>query len=1369
MDLSTITWNFSTKVEFFRPFYFILLLKGHLKLNIISRKTIFLLLLLCSLSAAAQQYQLSRLDISQGLSANQVNCILKDSQGFLWFGTMSGLNRYDGYTFTVFRSNPQDPTSLTDNFITRIMEAPDGLLWITNRNGQNIYDPAKGHFHRDIHPFLKRYGLSGDSVNHIFKDNAGDYWFITPAAGLYCYQPYTKKTQHIAPQDTIACMAQDRAGFYWLLHANGGLEKMDSRHQVLFRTHLPRYSPQDYEMMADRDGDLWIFSNSDVQGIDCYSQQNHTFTHYDQHHLLNNNIVRGVVQDNQGLIWIGTDHGGMNIIDKRRHSVQYLLNNSEDPRSLSQNSINALYRDNAGMIWIGTYKKGICYYHENIVKFPLYQHLPYDANSLPYDDVNRFAEDARGNLWIGTNGGGLLYYDRSHNTYTRYLHDDHNPNSPSGNVIVSLWIDQDQKLWIGSYYGGLDSYDGHHFVHYRHNPANAHSLSDNSVWEIFEDSRQRLWVGTLGGGLNQLDQQSGQFTYYKEVRSPYVSALLEDRAGNIWIGTADGVDVMDSTGHFVHYNNDIHHSGSLSNRNVICLFQDSRGWIWVGTREGLNLFNPQTKQFRVFRREDGLSDNTVLNILEDNDHTLWMSTAAGLSNLDCSNFSFKNYDESDGLQGHEFNENAALKTRKGELIFGGGNGFNLFYPHAIAANTQAPPVLFTDLQIFNKTIIPGEVLNGRVLLSQSITQTRRLTLKYRENVFSISFAALNYFHPEKNHYAYMLEGFNNGWLSTGAQQRTATYTNLDPGDYIFKVKAANNDGIWSQPVALHIRILPPFWRTPLAFFIYALLILGALLLGRRITLERERLRARIAMERQEARRMHELDALKIRFFTNISHEFRTPLSLIITPLEKLIHNNLEGGVQQQLVLVQRNARRLLNLVNQLLDFRKMEVQEIRLYPTEGDIIAFIHELTTSFSDLSEKKQIHLDFHSNVQSLTMLFDPDKIEKILFNLLSNAFKFTPEQGNISVDLQLKEEKQLAITVKDTGIGIPVEQQERIFERFFQHDTPGSLVNQGSGIGLSITKEFVKLHGGSISVESAPDMGSCFTVLLPVQTLSAQTAVRSPLQTTIRNAEPAAINAPAYTGKKPVILLVEDNEDFRFYLKDNLGMYYHIIDAPNGLAGWHILQSTLPALVVSDVNMPEMDGLEFCRRIRQQSRTAHLPVILLTARATEEDQLEALDNGATDYITKPFNYEMLLSRIRNIISQQASLRDTFKQYIEAHPEEIQISPQDEQFIQQALRIVEKNIANPDFSVEELSRELFMSRVSAYKKILSLTGKTPILFIRSIRLQRAAQLLEKSRLTVAEVAYEVGFNNPKYFARYFKLEYGVLPSAYKGKTDVH
>ncbi|PSL46178.1 signal transduction histidine kinase [Chitinophaga niastensis] len=1340
-------------------------------------------------------YQFNRIDINQGLSNNQVNCILKDSSGFMWIGTVSGLNRFDGYSFNVFQHDLRDSASLSDNAVNKIMAGPGQQLWIQTRSGINIFDPVSTRFNRRPETVLQQWGIPGNTITDIVKDKTGQYWFLHPFAGIYIINSRNKpeKLVHTADTTTIAtnsvsAMIPDKAGDYWLLHSNGILEKMEARsHRIVYRNNTlvrPDLSTSAWSLVMDNDGDLWLFQSKEDNGVYYFHVSQHSFQHIDQSTpglALNNNIVRGIVPDNNGLVWIGTDHGGVNIINKKEHSIRYIENIGDDNRSLSQNSITTLYKDNTGIIWIGTFKKGLNYYHEHMVKFPLYQYQTYSRNSLPYNDVNRFVEDARGNLWIGTNGGGLIYFDRSRNTFTSYKHEAGNENSISGNVIVSLWIDHAQQLWIGTYFGGLDRFDGTRFVHYKHDPANSNSISDNSIWEVLEDRQHRLWVGTLNGGLNVMDPVTHQFHQFtsKEIPSRYISALLEDKQGNLWIGTSDGLDVHNGkTGAFTHYSNAPATRGSLSHNNVVCIFEDSQGRIWVGTREGLDLFNPGSNNFRTFRKEDGLPDNSVLNILEANDHSLWMSTPNGLSSLTIKpganakgyTYQFKNYDESDGLQGKEFNENAALKTSRGELIFGGGNGFNLFYPNAITVNSNVPPVVLTDLQIFNKSIRPGEKINGRVLLSAAIPETRSITLQHGENVFSLEFASLNYFHPEKNRYAYMLEGFSKDWLYTDGLQRKATFTNLDPGEYTFRVKASNNDGVWNeQGLTLQIRVLPPFWKTWPAFLLYVLLILGALLLAHKLILERERLKFRMEQQSQEATRMHELDTLKIRFFTNVSHEFRTPLSLIIAPLEKIIKQTTEGGVKAQLELMQRNARRLLNLVNQLLDFRKMEVQEIKLHANEGDMVDFVKELTGSFSDLSDKKHIQLAFQSDVQELKMLYDGDKIEKVIFNLLSNAFKFTPEQGSISVNVSYREASaQLVIAVKDNGIGIPLEKQDHIFERFFQHEVPGSMMNQGSGIGLSITREFIKMHGGSITVDSAPEMGSCFTVILPVKTTTA--AAPGEMQETIRVLPEPATVAPTLAvannqSKKPVILLVEDNEDFRFYLKDNLGQYFQIITAENGLAAWKILQHTLPHLIVSDIAMPEMDGLELCKKIRAQQRTAHLPLIMLTARAEEAQQLEALETGATDYITKPFNFEVLLSRIKNIISQQSSLRDTFRQHITANPSEVAISSADEQFVQQALQIVEKNISNPDFSVEELSKALFMSRVSVYKKILSLTGKSPIEFIRSIRLKRAAQLLEKSQLTVAEVAYEVGFNNPKYFTKYFKMEYNVLPSVYGKK----
>ncbi|HVW61445.1 MAG TPA: ATP-binding protein, partial [Puia sp.] len=607
-------------------------------------------------------------------------------------------------------------------------------------------------------------------------------------------------------------------------------------------------------------------------------------------------------------------------------------------------------------------------------------------------------------------------------------------------------------------------------------------------------------------------------------------------------------------------------------------------------------------------------------------------------------------------------------------------------------------------------------------------------------------------------YAYMLDGFNKDWLAGEDRLPKAVYTNLDPGDYTFKVRTANEDGSWNdEALELGIRILPPFWKTPLAYLLYVLLLAGVLLFARHMILRRASMRFALEQERKEAQRLHELDMMKIRFFTNVSHEFRTPLSLILAPLDKIIRNTDDPGRKAQFNLIHRNARRLLNMVNQLLDFRKLEVQETRLNATKGDIIRHIRELSFSFTDIAEKKNIDFSFEGPLSSLYTFFDPDKIERIIFNLLSNAFKFTPERGRVAVSVSFDPAGMLEIRVRDTGIGIEKDKQERIFERFFQNDIPGSMVNQGSGIGLAITREFVRLHNGTIHVDSEPERGSCFTVLLPVTVIEPEISL-----------DPPPISAQKHlrrpgNAKKPTVLLVEDNEDFRFYLKDNLNEFFNILEAANGKEGWQKTLGGHPDLVVSDISMPEMNGIDLCRKIKEDKRTALIPVILLTALLGEDQQLKGLETGAADYMTKPFNFEILLSKIRNLLALQETSRKTYQKQVEVSPAEPDVGSADEKFIRQALDLVEKNMANPDFSVEEMSRELFISRVALYKKILSLTGKTPIEFIRSVRLKRAAQLLGKNQFTVAEIAYEVGFNNPKYFSRYFKAEFGVLPSAYQ------
>jgi len=1358
-----------------------------------------LLFFLCAFTSAftqTSQFQFNRIDISQGLSNNQVKGVLKDSKGFIWFATMSGLNRYDGYQFKIFRYNPRDSVSLSDDYIQRIFEGPEKKIWVDTHNGMNVLDPVTETVDRNIAAHLKKLSLPSLAITSIIKDNTGNFWFLMGGQFLYKYISVSGKTslvyqlpEGVAP---VSSVAHGPADDIWIVHTSGTIEKISNKTgKVEFRSEalaeLQKKELLNYSIFADNQDELWLYITAGARGVFHFTPSPGMLEVIDKDSRqcrLNNNIVVGILQDNEGKIWVSTDHGGVNILDKTARTMQYELNSTDDSKSLSENSISTSYKDADGFIWIGTYKHGVSYYHSNIIKFPLLRNNPANTASLQFNDINDFAEDAKGNIWVGTNGGGLIYFDRSKGRFTQYLHDPARSNSLSNDVIVSLHVDKQQKLWIGTYFGGMDCFDGKQFVHYRYNQADSTSLPDDRVFEIMEDSRRNLWVGTFSGGLTRLDREKNTFYHYKaygpnSVHAFYISELMEDNEGNIWVGSSNGIDVLDKkTGKFTYYSNFTNDPNGISNNSILSMMQDSRGRIWVGTTDGLNVFNKQQQTFTSFRIEDGLPGNTILTIAEDNQQRLWVSTYNGISciqvqqpgeNTHGITISCKNYDEKDGLQGIAFNENAALKTRSGDIVFGGPGGFNIFNPATIIPDKSIPSIVLTDLQLFNKSVGVGEKIGGRVLLQQAISQTSSVTLRHNEDVLSFEFAALNFLNPEKNKYAYKLDGFNKDWILSDGKVRKATYTNLDPGTYTFFVKAANSDGVWNDnAIALQIKILPPFWKTPLAYVLYLLVLVSILWFARRLILQRARMRFEIEQQKQEAQRMHELDMLKIRFFTNVSHEFRTPLSLILTPLDKIIRQADDPGQRKQFQLIHRNAKRLLNLVNQLLDFRKMEVQELKLNPIQGDIIKFCRGISYSFTDIAEKKNIQFSFYSTVESLLMSFDNDKLERILFNLLSNAFKFTSESGKVAVQLQMHMEDNrqlLAIKVIDTGIGIPAGKQEKIFERFFQNDIPGSLVNQGSGIGLSITKEFVKLHNGNITVDSEPGKGSCFTVVLPVIEMPAVKDELLPVEddaTFEKKTLPLLPEDRNLHGKKARLLLVEDNEDFLFYLKDNLRDQFAIIDAVNGKEGWQKALGEHPDLVVADISMPEMNGIDLCRKIKHDPRTAHIPVILLTAFAGEEQQLKGLETGASDYMTKPFNFEILLSRVKNILDEQARLKKTFQKHVDVKPADINIVSSDEQFIYHVMEILEKNISNADFSVEEMSKALFMSRVTLYKKLLAITGKTPVEFIRSFRLQRAAQLLEKSQLTVAEVAYEVGFNSPKSFSKYFKTEYNTPPSAY-------
>ncbi|GAA4327122.1 two-component regulator propeller domain-containing protein [Mucilaginibacter gynuensis] len=1356
--------------------------------------------------AQHNRYQFSHLDISNGLSHNQVNCIYKDRKGFMWFGTLSGLNRYDGYTFKVLKHDAVNKNSIKDNFIVNIFDGPGQNLWILTRTGISIYNPDTEQFYSDVTQVLNALKLPWGTLMKIKKDSKGNYWFVYDNNGIYRYNEANRQTYHYNNTagsrpalyaNNVVDIVEDSNGNLWIAYDNGVVEMMDAglksiTYQKAIVNQAPGIKVQDYALTIDKDDDIWLYAPTIDMGVFYFNTTTKVVKHIDKEtpgSSLNTNVINTVVQADDGSIWIATDHGGINVLNKHDFKITYLQHREDDPKSLKQNSV-MLYKDNSGIMWAGSFKEGISYYHKNILRFPLYKHYGSDPGSLSFEDVDKFAEDKNGNLWIGTNGGGLIYLNRKTGKYTQYKHDPQNSKSLSNDIIVSLCISHDQTLYIGTYFGGMDSFDGNTFTHYKHQDNVATSVADNRIYSIIEDSSNKLWVGTFAGGLDVFDPATKIFHHpfsQTQIRSPYVSSIFEDSEGDIWVGGYLGVDkISKKTDRIIHYRHEEGIANSLISDNVNSITQDSRGLMWIATRDGLSILNPKTNQFTSMVTQNGLPDNSVLNILEDNSNNMWLSTSGGISRISLTpkgngyTYQFKNFDETDGLQAREFNVNAALKTSAGELIFGGGHGFNIIDARSIRPAINKPRLIFTDLLLFNKSVTASEDFNGHVILNKAISATSSITLHHNENVFTIEFAALNLFNPHKAKYQYIMQGFDKGWINADNTVRKATYTNLDAGSYVFKVRTSTN-GNWSNDyISLNINIKPPFWKSPLAYVVYAVLFFGALLLIRQrgiqkirneFAAEREKKETQliIEQERQEIERMHEIDRLKTKFLTNVSHEFRTPLSLILAPVDKMLTQ--AGGADQklQLNMIRKNARRLLNLVNQLLDFRKMEVAELKLNNKPGDIIRFIKEISLLFTDIAEEKGIGFIFDTEADSLKTNFDHDKIERILFNLLSNAFKFTPSGGHVSVLLNSvmagneQQSQFLEIKVIDTGIGIPKDKHKRIFERFFQNDIPGSMLNQGSGIGLAITKEFVAMHGGEILVESKPGEGSCFIVQIPVmidELMPSEIEVKGDDPVLTRSGE--LQKRPLKASKKQTVLLVEDNDDFRFYLKDNLKEVFHIIEASNGKEGWQKALALHPDIMVSDISMPEMNGKDLCKKVKNDSRTSHIPVILLTALIGEEEELKGLEIGANDYMTKPFNFEILISKIKNLLNLQASFKKTYARQLDVQVNEPAIVSIDEKFVKEIVTYIGENMLNPSLSVNELSRHFGMNRNTLYKKLLSITGKTPVEYIRLLRLRKAAYLLEHSQMNIAEVAYEIGFNTPQYFARSFKEEFDLLPSEF-------
>lgn len=1333
-------------------------------------------LLLTSWMVVAQSYQFKHLEVSDGLSNNSVNTICKDRDGFMWFGTATGLNRYDGYTFKIYQHAENDPESLPDNYITDIVEMPDGRFWINTARGYVLFDKEQDCFITDVTGFMKNLE-SGGVPEQVFVDREGNTCLSVAGEGCYRYKEGGKATffsyvEHSLPEYGVTQIAECSDGLL-LIYNTGLLVCLDHATLAIkwkfdeIKKYIPAGKTIEFSLFVDRDNCIWAYSLMGIWAYDCGTKSWRT----DLTAIWSSRpdvIIHAVAQDIEGRIWVGKDYDGIDVFEKETGKVTSLVAHDDNGRSLSHNTIYDLYADRDGIMWVGTYKKGVSYYSESIFKFNMYE----------WGDITCIEQADENKLWLGTNDHGILLWNRFTGKAEPFWRD---AERQLPNPVVSMLKSKDGKLWVGTFNGGLYCMNGSQVRSYKEGVGNA--LASNNVWALVEDDKGRIWIASLGGGLQCLEPSSGTFETYTSNNS----ALLENNVtslcwgddNTLFFGTANqGVGMMDMRTREIKKVQGQSGSMKMSNDAVNHVYKDSRGLIWIATREGLNVYDVRRHLFLDLSPVAEAKGSFIAAITEDQERNMWVSTSRKVIRVTVASdgkgsylFDSRAYNSEDGLQNCDFNQRSIKTLHNGIIAIGGLYGVNVFAPDHIRYNKMLPNVMFTGLSLFDEAVKVGQSYGGRVLIEKELNDVENVEFDYKQNIFSVSFASDNYNLPEKTQYMYKLEGFNNDWLTLPLGVHNVTFTNLAPGKYVLRVKAINSDGyVGMKEATLGIVVNPPFWMSWWAYLLYTIGLVVVFFLARYRMLKREREKFHLQQIENEVAKNEEINNMKFRFFTNVSHELRTPLTLIISPLEGMLKETTDELQSTRLQLMYRNAQRLLHLVNQLLDFRKGEMSTHQLSLSEGDIISYVHSVCNSFLLMADKKHIQFSFFSGIDTFSMAFDADKVGKIVMNLLSNAFKFTPEGGRVTVMIEhvAGTPDMLEIKIADTGIGISDVDKEHIFERFYQADHKGVEETTGNGIGLSLVRDFVTLHEGEVKVFDNIGTGSVFVIQFPVKHV--ETQVQLPPETGISIGEEEDKEIKEETREEterkdfPLLLIVDDNEDFRIFMRYSLELRYRVKLAVNGNEAWEMMQEELPDLVISDVMMPQMDGNELCRLIKQDKRTAYIPVILLTARQNTEAKLEGLQTGADDYVTKPFNMTILVLRIRKLIELSRYHRVT-QGMIDPAPSEIVITSLDEKLIEKAIKYVEDNMSRTELSVEELSRELGMSRVHLYKKLLQITGKTPIEFIRVIRLKRAAQLLRESQLHVSEVAFEVGFNNPKYFSRYFKDEFGVLPSVYQEK----
>lgn len=1363
---------------------------------LVTRMILVAVLIFHCICGWTQPFRFEHLTSSDGISQSEVYAFLEDSRGFMWIGTLDGLNRFDGYDIEIFNTERNDPNSLSNNTIRSLKEDALGRIWIGTNEGLNCYDPA----YELIYQVKMNTSVPSLSVWSLSIHN--NYLLVGTNDGLY----------------TTEISGVDLASIESAFHKIEFFSKNKSAHPLV-RSIIP-----------SKYGGLWIQSHNNISRV-AFQEFSDELVIIEDLPLGNFGNQTTAIEDSSGNLWIASTIDGLARYNPGTMETT-LFTNGENGYSPISDKCSALNIDREGNLWVGTLDRGISFasaesLSKDIISFTSFQNVPGNPNSLNSNLIYSLYVAQNNSLWVGTIGSGVNIFNPAQKRFHHYKFYNSSLNDPKSNFVRAVYVDAQDNLWIGTHNDGLyllnrktgnlrklgfESLTIFHIAKYSENKKfictgqgiylvelignNMKILSNNNleqippaVFNIIQSREGIFWYASLSGiaRIKVVNDKILNEESYSTDTDPAISTgncrvlFYYKKDYEMMIGTeGGGLNIMSLDENHFPVKNRIYYKSenpqSISSNSIRSILADSRDNIWIGTYEGLNLMTRDSLSgdviFKTYSKDDGLPNNMIQLLMEDNQQAIWIGTNGGLTKFIPDKDEFINYTVNDGIQSKEFSEHTVFKKPDGEIIVGGINGINFFYPDQIEVSDIIPQTTLTGLYISNQLVKPLQKVGKTVPLGKSIVLTDTLILSPRQKNIGFEFSSMIYPNAENVKYRYKLEGFEDDWRDADESNRIANYTNLKHGKYRFIVKSASPDGIWSPPKELYVHIQTPFESTIVAYIIYILIIL---LIFSYFSL-RYTTRRNLLLTREHADKLHKLDEMRMRFFINISHDLRTPLTLITGPLDKLLKNrNFKGDEKEDLQLIKRNVKRLSYLVEQLLDVRKSESGVLSPKLQMLDLVSFAKEETAHFTYAIKKKGIKLTIRSTLDRIMTQFDPQMISKVFFNVISNALKFTDEgEIGICIDRINKEKhellknapasKYIRVEIRDTGRGISNEKKQKIFERFYQDH---SQTEFGYGIGLSHTKELIDAQQGFIEVESKEGMGTTIRFYLP--------EVESPEdreKKVISSTEDLYVN----TGKFPIessgyenksmksILLVEDNDDMRNFITKEIKSEYEVLEASDGIEGLKIAEDRVPDLIVSDVMMPNMDGIELCEKIKSNIKTSHIPVILLTAKVDLETKYKGIETGADDFIPKPFEIEYLSLRIKNLLHSREELRKLFKNSSYLEPSAVTVTSIDERFLTTLKLAIEKNMSKTDFSITSLESEMGMSHANFYRKIKGLTGQSGQELVQIMRMKRAHQVLSENKgLRVAEVAYLVGFTNPKYFSKCFKEAFGYPPSDLK------